>query len=288
MRYAKLKTGECHVMAFPKPADVALMKNDPAINLGLAEQGLNVGYIAFNVEKKPFDSKLVRQALNYADQQEGDPRRRVPGRRRRSPRTRSRRRSGATTTRSQDYPYDPAKAKALLAQAGYPNGVDVELWYLPVTRPYNPDGKRMAELIQADWEKVGVQAKLITYEWGEYRKRSKTGEQQAMMFGWSGDNGDPDNFFVPLLGCAAVKGGGNVARWCNKDFEDLVRWPSCDAQADRAGFYEQGPGDRARKKRPGSRSPTRCASTRSARKSPATRWTRPRTTTSTRWTCRAQ
>ena len=56
----------------------------------------------------------------------------------------------------QDYPYDPAKAKALLAQAGYPNGVDVELWYLPVTRPYNPDGKRMAELIQADWEKVGV------------------------------------------------------------------------------------------------------------------------------------
>ena len=111
-----------------------------------------------------------------------------------------------------DYAYDQAKAKAMLAQAGYPNGVEVELWYLPVTRPYNPDGKRMAELIQSDWEKVGVKAKLITYEWGEYRKRSKTGEQHSIMFGWSGDNGDPDNFFVPLLGCSAVKGGsGNTA-----------------------------------------------------------------------------
>src|SRR6185295_14848132 len=68
----------------------------------------------------------------------------------------------------------------------------------------------MAELIQADWAKVGVKANLMTYEWAEYRKRSKTGEQTVMMFGWSGDNGDPDNFFVPLLGCEAVKGGGNA------------------------------------------------------------------------------
>ena len=89
----------------------------------------------------------------------------------------------------------------------------------------------MAELIQADWAKIGVKAKLTTYEWGEYRKRSKTGEQQAMMFGWSGDNGDPDNFFVPLLGCEAVKGGGNVARWCNKEFEDLIHQGGADAEA---------------------------------------------------------
>ena len=65
----------------------------------------------------------------------------------------------------------------MLAKAGYPNGFEVDLWYLPVTRPYNPDGKRMAELIQADWEKIGVKTKLVTYEWAEYRKRSKTGEQ---------------------------------------------------------------------------------------------------------------
>ena len=45
---------------------------------------------------------------------------------------------------------------------------------------------RVAELIQADWEKVGIKAKLITFEWAEYRKRAKGGEHQVIMFGWSG------------------------------------------------------------------------------------------------------
>ena len=85
-----------------------------------------------------------------------------------------------------------------------------------------------------------TEAKLLTYEWAEYRKRAKGGEHQVVMFGWSGDNGDPDNFFVPLLGCEAVKGGGNVARWCNKQFEDLViKAAQTPKQADRAKLYEQ-------------------------------------------------
>jgi dipeptide transport system substrate-binding protein len=139
-----------------------------------------------------------------------------------------------------DYSYDVAKAKELLAKGGYPNGTEVELWYLPVSRPYNPDGKRMAELIQADWAKIGVKTKLTTYEWTEYRKRSKTGEQHAMMFGWSGDNGDPDNFFGPILSCEAVKGGGNVSRWCNKDFEDQFQKAKITPkQVERAKFYEK-------------------------------------------------
>ena len=237
-RYAKLKTGECQVMAFPKPADLDAMKQDPALALQQKE-GLNIGYIAFNVEKKPFDDKRVRQALNYATNKEAILKAVYQG-------------NGRVAKNPippilwgyndavQDYPYDPAKAKELLAQAGHPNGFDVDLWYLPVTRPYNPDGKRMAELIQADWAKVGVRAKLVTYEWAEYRKRAKGGEHQVVMFGWSGDNGDPDNFFVPLLGCEAVKGGGNNARWCNKAFEDLViQAAQTPKQADRAKLYEQ-------------------------------------------------
>jgi dipeptide transport system substrate-binding protein len=96
----------------------------------------------------------------------------------------------------------------------------------------------MAEVIQADWARIGVKAKLMTFEWGEYRKRSKAGEHQSLMFGWSGDNGDPDNFFVPLLGCEAVKGGGNTARWCNKEFEDLIqKAKTTPKQADRTRFY---------------------------------------------------
>jgi dipeptide transport system substrate-binding protein len=237
-RYAKLKTGECQAMAFPKPADLAEMQKDPQLNV-LQKQGLNIGYIAFNVEKKPFDNKLVRQALNMATNKEAILKAVYQGQgqvaKNPIPPT-----LWSYNDAVKDYPYDPAKAKEMLAQAGYPNGFEVDLWYLPVTRPYNPDGKRMAEMIQADWEKVGVKAKLVTYEWAEYRKRSKTGEQPVMMFGWSGDNGDPDNFFVPLLGCEAVKGGGNVARWCNKSFEDLViKAAQTPNKTERAKLYEQ-------------------------------------------------
>ena len=238
VRYAKLKAGECHVMAYPKPADIALMKTDPAIKL-LTQEGLNIGYIALNVEKKPLDNKLVRQALNMAvDKQsilssvyQG------AGQAAKNPIPPT---MWSYNNKVKDYAFDISKAKALLAKAGYPNGLEVDLWYLPVSRPYNPDGKRMAELIQSDWAKIGVKAKLTTYEWGEYKKRSKVGEQQAMMFGWTGDNGDPDNFFGPLLGCDAVKGGGNVARWCNKDFEDLIQKAKLTAdQAERTKLYEK-------------------------------------------------
>src|SRR2546423_1401365 len=237
-RYAKLKTGECHAMAFPKPADLDEMKKDPQLTV-LQKEGLNIGFIAFNTEKKPFDNKLVRQALNLATNKEAILKAVYLG-------------NGQMAKNPippilwsynnavQDYPYDPAKAKELLAQAGVANGFELELWYLPGTRPDNPDGKRMAEMIQADWEKVGVKAKLLTYEWAEYRKRAQGGEHQGGMFGWSGDNGDPDNFFVPLLGCEAVKGGGNNARWCNKPFEDLIiKAAQTPKQADRAKLYEQ-------------------------------------------------
>lgn len=84
-----------------------------------------------------------------------------------------------------DYDYDPEKAKALLKEAGFANGVSIELWAMPVQRPYNPNAKRMAEMIRADWAKVGVQTKIVTYEWGEYLKRVKGGEHQAALMGWT-------------------------------------------------------------------------------------------------------
>ena len=69
---------------------------------------------------------------------------------------------------------------------------------MPVQRPYNPNAKRMAEMMQADLAKVGINAKLVIYEWGEYRKRLQAGEHQTGLLGWTGDNGDPDNFLAVL------------------------------------------------------------------------------------------
>ncbi len=221
VQFAKLKTGECHVSTSVKPADVAQIEKTPGLNL-IQQPGLNTGYIALNTQKKPFTDRRVRQALDLAIDRNAILGAVYQGR--------------ATLAKSLLPPaywaadtklpalaYAPDKAKALLASAGFPQGFDMELWYLPVVRPHNPDGKRMAEMIQADLAKIGVRVKLATFEWGEYLKRSRAGEHQAVMFGWLSGNGEPDNYFEPLLSCDAAKSGGNLTRWCDPAFEELLQ-----------------------------------------------------------------
>lgn len=146
---------------------------------------------------------------------------------------------GLTIILLSDDEYNPEKAKALLAKAGYPDGFETDLWAMPVQRPYNPNARRMAEMMQADFAKVGVKAKIVTYEWGEYLKRSKNGEHMTTLLGWTGDNGDPDNFLYVLLSCAASK-GANRARWCYEPFDDLLKKAKLTTDiAERTKLYEQ-------------------------------------------------
>ncbi|GAA5176815.1 ABC transporter substrate-binding protein [Niveibacterium umoris] len=236
VQLAKLRTGECHVSTSVKPADIAQIEKEPALTL-VQQPGLNVGYLALNTQKKPFNDKRVRQALNLAIDRSTILSAIYQGRalvaKNLLPPA-----YWAANAKLSALAYDPAKAKALLAGAGYPNGFDMELWYLPVLRPHNPDGKRMAELLQADFAKIGVRVKLATYEWGEYLKRSRAGEHQAVMFGWLSGNGEPDNYFEPLLSCDAAKSGGNLARWCDPRFEDLLqRARKISDRSERARLY---------------------------------------------------
>jgi dipeptide transport system substrate-binding protein len=238
VRLQKLKAGECQVMAYPNPADIAAIKADPKLQI-LEQAGLNVGYLAFNTEKKPFTDVRVRQALNMAINKKAIIEAVFQG--------------AGTVAKNpipptmwsyndavKDYPYDPAAAKKLLAEAGLANGFDTNIWAMPVQRPYMPNARRTAEMIQADWQKVGVNAKIVTYEWGEYLKRSKNGEHQTVILGWTGDNGDPDNFLATLLGCDAAKDGTNRARWCYKPFDDLImKAKEISDQEARAKLYEQ-------------------------------------------------
>ena len=222
VRWAKLQKGECHVMPYPNPADLDAIRKDPKITV-LEQPGLNVGYLAYNTQKKPFDDVRVRKAVNMAIDKQAIIKAVYLS-------------AGVAATNPippsmwsynkaiKDDPYDPAAAKKLLAEAGYPNGFSTDLWAMPVQRPYNPNARRIAELMQADLEKVGIKAEIKSFEWGEYRKRMQAGEHQMGMLGWTGDNGDPDNFLHTLLGCDAAKtNGSNVAKFCNPVFEDLVQ-----------------------------------------------------------------
>ncbi len=239
VRWAKLQRGECHVMPYPNPADLDAIRKDPNVKV-LEQPGLNIGYLAYNTEKKPFDDVRVRKALNMAMNKRaiidavylstG-----IPATNPMPPTIWSYNKD------IKDDPYDPEAAKKLLAEAGLGGGFETDLWAMPVQRPYNPNAKRIAELMQADLAKIGVKAEIKTFEWGEHRKRLQDGEHQMGMFGWTGDNGDPDNFLHTLLGCeGAGKGGGNVAKWCNQAFQTLVtNAKSLTDRGERTKLYEQ-------------------------------------------------
>jgi dipeptide transport system substrate-binding protein len=222
VRWAKLQKGECHVMPYPNPADLDAIRKDPNISL-LEQPGLNVGYLAYNTTKKPFDDVRVRKAINMSIDKKaivsavylstGIPATNPipPG-------------LWSYNKSIKDDAFNPIEAKKLLTAAGYPNGFTTDLWAMPVQRPYNPNAKRIAELMQADLAKVGVKAEIKSFEWGEYRKRMQAGEHQMGMLGWTGDNGDPDNFLNTLLGCSSAKtNGSNVAKFCYQPFEDLIQ-----------------------------------------------------------------
>ena len=236
-RYAKLKAGECHVNAFPRPADLPEMQKDASLKV-ISQSGLNIAFWAFNVTKPPLDKKEVRQALSMAIDRDAIIRDVYLGAGEKAktliPRT-----MWSYNDSIVDYPYDPEKAKSLLASAGV-KSLDIDLWYQPVQRPYNPNGKRIGEMMQADLAKIGVNAKLVTYEWGEYRKRAQSGEDMTAQLGWTGDNGDPDNFFF-LDGCTDGKpASNNIPKWCNAEYNDLlVKARVLPDQAERAKLYSR-------------------------------------------------
>ncbi len=220
VRFQKLKAGECHLVGEPSPTDLKSMRVRSDIHV-MEQEGLNVGYVAMNVEKKPLNSLLVRKAINYALNRRAYIKAIYLGNamvaKNPIPPT-----IWGYNNKIKDYEYDIKKAKSLLKKAGYSNGFEIELWTLPISRPYNPNGKKMGELIQADLAKIGIKVKLITYDWPTYLSKARKGEHQMIQLGWTGDNGDPDNFMNVLLGCAAVEGGGNLARWKNKNFCKLM------------------------------------------------------------------
>ncbi|WP_027160757.1 ABC transporter substrate-binding protein [Mesorhizobium sp. WSM1293] len=219
-RVERLKANECQVAAPPPPSAVADLRTDPDITV-LDLKGQNIGILGFNVEHQPLGDVRVRMALAKAVDRKAIVDAVYAGAGAVAGSVVPPAQIGAVTDAGIDY--DPDGAKTLLKEAGHESDLKISLWAMPVSRPYNPNAKRMAEMIQADWAKVGVKAEIVSFEWGEYLKRTAGGEQDAYLLGGSSDNGDPDNMLSYLLSCDGVKGGSNRSRWCDPAFEKLLQ-----------------------------------------------------------------
>ncbi|WP_339232978.1 ABC transporter substrate-binding protein [Pseudomonas sp. FSL L8-0168] len=236
-RLQKLKAGECQVSGYPRPADIEMMKQDPNLRV-LQQAGFNLGFLAYNVTHPPLDQLKVRQALDMAIDKPAIIKAVYQG-------------AGQLAQNAlppaqwsydptiHDAPYDPTKARLLLKEAGVAPGTTINLWAMTVQRASNPNARMSAQMIQQDWAKVGIKANIVSYEWGEYIKRAKNGEHDAMIYGWTGDNGDPDNWLGVLYSCAAVN-GSNYAKWCNPAYDKLVQQAKVSSDREqRIKWYQQ-------------------------------------------------
>ena len=237
VRAQKVKAGECQIALSPKPQDVTDAKTDKSLTV-VQTPAFMTAFVALNTDKKPLDNQKVRAALNMAfdrttylktvfDNTATAAVNPYP------PNTWSYNKS------VKPWPYDPVKAKNLLATAGFPNGFSTTIWVRPAGSVLNPNPKAGAELLQADFAKIGVKADVKVIEWGELIKEAKLGQHDSLFMGWAGDNGDPDNYLTPLFSCNAVKSGINFARFCDADLDKLIAdGKATPDQAKRAKAYE--------------------------------------------------
>ena len=220
VRFQKLKREECHIAAKPQPTDIPAMEKHKKVHV-MKGKAYNLAYLSMNTEKTPLNKKKVRKAIAHALN--------------RKLYIEAIYKNLANTLDSPVPPalwghnskiklpeYNPEKAKKLLKESGLEKGFKVKLWTLPISRPYNPNGKKMGELMQSDLKKVGITAELITYDWPTYLAKSSQGEHEMIQLGWSADLADPSNFLQILLTCDSIAGGSNLSRWCNKKYDLLI------------------------------------------------------------------
>lgn len=222
IRTQRALAGECAISYFPNPADVPLIEKSDKLDLVKAKVASS-GFLTFNFTDAKFKDIRVRQALAQAIDMKALVNVVFNG---------TGHETGAvvppalwgSATDLAPYPHDPAKAKALLAAAGYPNGFETKIWALPVARPYMPNGRRAAEMIQSDWAAIGVKAEIVTYEWAEYIQRARNLEAPVGMFGGIYDFPDPSQIPSNYFGCNAAgkPSPSNIGAWCNADFNSLM------------------------------------------------------------------
>lgn len=221
LRMAKLITGECDAVAFPSQNDLGVIAERDDLTL-LEKPGLNIGFWAFNTSKAPFDNPKVRQALVLAVDKTslldavylGQATRAksiVPSA------------SWAYQGDAKELGYNPVKARELLDEVGLPYNFSMDVWAMPVQRAYNPNAMKMAQLIKSYLNEVGITLNIVSYDWNIFRENLRLGIHDSVLIGWNADNGDPDNFYRPLLSCDAIPSGTNRAMWCNKKYDSLVQ-----------------------------------------------------------------
>ena len=235
-----MQSSRVDVLVDPRPEDAETLSRTPGVTV-YYEPANNNAYLAMNMDRKPFDKLPVRQAIAYAldvrqivhdfypaSADVGDnwtP----PGMSGENPDVKA-------------YAVDLTRARALLASAGYRRGFTTELYYPSIPRPYMPEPKRVADEVKVQLKRIGINVIPRPLEWSAFLEKLKNGVHPMALAGWSGDNGDPDNFLYALLDKDSARRPNalNYAFWRDERFHELmIEGQASSDPATRARIYEE-------------------------------------------------
>jgi peptide/nickel transport system substrate-binding protein/oligopeptide transport system substrate-binding protein len=213
---AEYESGNVDVLEIPADQASDWVDDESKKPMLMSTPALELVYVAINTTRGPLADVRVRQAINYAIDINRIIERLISGRGTRAAGVIPPALAGYDSTRKA-YPYDPAKAKQLLAAAGYPNGIDVELW-----TSTTPIYLRMAETMQAYLNAAGIRTKIVQRESAASRAAARKGQVDMILKDWYADYPDAEDFLYPLLHSANKGAGGNVSFYSNPVFDSVV------------------------------------------------------------------
>lgn len=232
-RLNSLRRGDSDVISGIDPYSIELLEEDNNVVV-LSEPSMNLGYLSMNCAVPPFDNPKVRLAMCYAIDKKFIaevlfnntsvvakgiiP----PG-------------MLGYDENSQGIPFDPQRARKLLKEAGYPDGLAVVFTTHNRARIYSPVGVRLAERVQQDLAAVGITARIDQMEFPTFLERQKSRQYVLANSGWVSDNGDPDNFLFELVGRE-----DNSLNYSNPKASALMREATAEQDKEkRAALYRE-------------------------------------------------
>lgn len=213
-RAIALETGEVDLVWGVDPTDCSNIEANSDVKL-LSQPSSSIEYLGMNVTKEHFKDQKVRQAINYAIDKQALVDTIVEGR-------------GTVansyinntipgwTDEVEAYPYDPEKAKELLAEAGYADGFSCQLWVNGDVRT------RSAQMVQAQLAEIGITVDISTMEWGAFLDALNAGEHEMFILGWSNSSFDADSSTYQLFHSANHGATGNRAFMTDATVDELI------------------------------------------------------------------
>lgn len=215
VRAIELETGGVDIAMGVEPIDEGRLAQNPNVNI-IRTPGLGADYVGFNCEKEPFDDVRVRQAINHAIDMDLIIEVVYAGQGVRAVSPISPTVWGANPN-LEGYEFDPEKARALLAEAGYPDGFSTSIW-----TNSNPLRMQAAEIIQADLADIGIDVAVEIMEWGPYLADTADGKHDMFILGWTTVTADADYGLFPLFHSSAYGASGNRTFWSTPRLDELL------------------------------------------------------------------